>query len=708
MLEPGMRNESTGPFQTSRYFTTTYLQHNEIFNSSSLFSTKNVLPSTLDLTLSTQTSVSFSFTSPYISNSKRSLDYYRFTWLYISPLILVIGLFGNILTLSVVNKRPLKHSPTRIYLSAMSVGDSLALIWKIIPEFMRVAGVLNFSSINEWSCRIEQFSFYTSSDAAIWFMVAFTIDRLVAVCFPLKKRSLCKPSSAKIFVGAVVIAAIFKNAHVFWTRGLVLMDEIPDDRKFKGNTKKLFYENNFFNYHKIKNVSVNEITTSTNTRTSSNETMLLSGRSIEPVINKINYMFQHTTHRTPFKNGQLKCQRLERYKYFEQDIRTWLAFVFITVLPATILIVSNVMIVVTLVRVHRFRTAGNNGSAPLPSMSSKCDSSSASSLHQHQQQQIKYHSCQKKEQKQIFDGPKQMNELKLDPEVLNNSRAKSELTAAKFFEKKPSYCKYSPTSGSSKIQHLIVQKHLSNSNMINDKIEAEEKYEEDQTSAKPNHCIPQVENTKRPSMQNSLLNSSNGAQPLQPKIKYIFTGTSLMCLAVSITFVVCVAPSIILTISKTEWKRKNEKAYGIATLVNNQLAMVNHAINFILYCMTGQQFRRELKSLMQCRRRKPSHHFINKKLCQQNLLSQQKSLMLKKQKNNSRKIPLSCLPCNKPGPKFKRNYNEINFRNGNRNVLSSLYGLSWRSSAGTLSTKSSILTSSVMKNLKINVDGADN
>ena len=82
-----------------------------------------------------------------------------------------------------------------------------------------------------------------------------------------------------------------------------------------------------------------------------------------------------------------------------------------------------------------------------------------------------------------------------------------------------------------------------------------------------------------------------------------FTQTSLMCISVSLTFLICVTPSIFLTVGRAYWARGTHRtAYHVARIVNNQLACLNHAINFFLYCLTGQRFRQELRALLCLRR----------------------------------------------------------------------------------------------------------
>jgi len=84
----------------------------------------------------------------------------------------------------------------------------------------------------------------------------------------------------------------------------------------------------------------------------------------------------------------------------------------------------------------------------------------------------------------------------------------------------------------------------------------------------------------------------------------VFSQTSLMCLAVSLAFLVCVTPSIVLTIGREQWKTRS--AYYIARAVSHQLSCFNHAINFFLYCFTGERFRDVLVGLVRKRRNSSS------------------------------------------------------------------------------------------------------
>lgn len=337
-------------------------------------------------------------------------------WLYFSPFLLLIGVVGNVLVVVVMRRRRLRRTTTSVYLIALAIADTAALLTRIPPEFFKFAGVGTFSTINEWTCRLEKFSFYTFSDIAIWILVMFTVDRFIAVSLPFYKQKISFPRRAMHIIAVIIIIMILKNFHVFWTRGR--------EYKADGSLKKV-------------------------------------------------------------------CGRPAHI--FEQYIRPWIAFTFITLLPFITIVFCNISITVCLVRTTR-RMQG------LKVTRRSTSSKSISSL------------------------------VRLTSGTLHNNS------------------------------------HNSNN-----------------SSNKNNSFVDKTASTK-----------------IRSKSPSGMTQTTLMCLSTSIAFLICVSPSIILTLGRVRWQNHPDSAlpFTIARSVNYQLSILNHAINFFLYCLTGQRFRHELRDAM--------------------------------------------------------------------------------------------------------------
>ena len=143
----------------------------------------------------------------------------RMLWTFAAPFIFCTGVVGNILILLVMGRRRMRGTTTSLYLRAMALGDLCALVTGIIPEWLEATGFVVFKELHPVTCKLEKFSFFTCGDTAIWILVVFTVDRFIAVAFPLCKKLVCLYGRARIYCLCTLAAAATKNAHVFWTRG---------------------------------------------------------------------------------------------------------------------------------------------------------------------------------------------------------------------------------------------------------------------------------------------------------------------------------------------------------------------------------------------------------------------------------------------------------------------------------------------------------
>ena len=310
-----------------------------------------------------------------------SLSLANILWIYVSPAIFLFGFIGNVLILIVMGRRKFHGSTTSVYLRIMALADLCCLVVGMLPEWLENSHIITFKEIHPVTCKIEKFLHYTTGDTSIWILVAFTIDRFVAVCFPLDKTEVCKPHRARLYCLALLLVACIKNFHVFWTRGYEV--------------------------------------------TSSNGSAITSKNCGHPTV---------------------------EYKRFEKYVRPWIVFSLATALPFLIILICNGCIVRALVQARK--------------------------LHKSQQ----------------FQSNKEKTYMQM----------------------------------------------------------------------------------------------------------------TIMCLSASFAFLICIAPSIVILIGKPYWPRGKNSAYDIAKAINNELVYVNHSINFLLYCITGERFRRELCIICRRQKRKPA------------------------------------------------------------------------------------------------------
>ena len=136
--------------------------------------------------------------------------------LYVSPILFVFGVIGNLLSFIVLNGQTKKIS-TYSYLSALAIMDICVLIVGLLRLWMVELTGRDINNISNITCKLVQFLGYVCSDSSVWLIVTVTTERYIAVCHPLKTQLLCKTERAwKIsLLPILVICAI--NSHFFFT-----------------------------------------------------------------------------------------------------------------------------------------------------------------------------------------------------------------------------------------------------------------------------------------------------------------------------------------------------------------------------------------------------------------------------------------------------------------------------------------------------------
>ena len=151
------------------------------------------------------------------------------------PLV-IMATFGNGLSFIIMGRPSWKNTSTGIYFAAIACMDTTTVYWGLLPFIVYYFTSTDLWTLHPWSCKIVIFILFTSADSAVWLLLAVTVDRLIAVKFPVKKLHMCTPKRAMTVALVLPPIAILKNVHLFYTRGIqvVANPELPE-RKWTVN-----------------------------------------------------------------------------------------------------------------------------------------------------------------------------------------------------------------------------------------------------------------------------------------------------------------------------------------------------------------------------------------------------------------------------------------------------------------------------------------
>ncbi|XP_014784041.2 thyrotropin-releasing hormone receptor [Octopus bimaculoides] len=140
--------------------------------------------------------------------------------LYVSPLLLVLGTFGNIFSVFVMRQRSIIRMTAYVYLINLAIADSVVLYIGLLRLWISELTGMDIRNQTSWLCKLVVFCGYVSSDFSVWLIIAVTIERYIVVCHPRKVNNFCTVQRAKWVVCGLLLLFVAINIHFFWTISL--------------------------------------------------------------------------------------------------------------------------------------------------------------------------------------------------------------------------------------------------------------------------------------------------------------------------------------------------------------------------------------------------------------------------------------------------------------------------------------------------------
>ena len=134
--------------------------------------------------------------------------------MYLVPVLVAVGILGNLLSFMVFMGTYLRKMSSSIYLAGLAISDSVFLL-TVFLSWADNIGVHVYHKPG-W-CQLLVYLTYVSSFLSVWYVVAFTVERYLAIRFPLKRQQMCTASRAKkVVIGLAVLAGVLYS-FAFWT-----------------------------------------------------------------------------------------------------------------------------------------------------------------------------------------------------------------------------------------------------------------------------------------------------------------------------------------------------------------------------------------------------------------------------------------------------------------------------------------------------------
>ncbi|XP_067856906.1 thyrotropin-releasing hormone receptor-like [Heptranchias perlo] len=147
---------------------------------------------------------------------------YQVVTILLALLICGVGIAGNIMVVLVVLKTKHMRTPTNCYLVSLAIADLIVLLAAGLPnitESVAASWVYGYAG-----CLCITYLQYLGINASSCSITAFTIERYIAICHPIKAQFICTVSRAK-----KIIAFVWAFTSVYCVMWFFLLDikQIP-------------------------------------------------------------------------------------------------------------------------------------------------------------------------------------------------------------------------------------------------------------------------------------------------------------------------------------------------------------------------------------------------------------------------------------------------------------------------------------------------
>ncbi|XP_064624609.1 G-protein coupled receptor 183-A-like [Lineus longissimus] len=138
-----------------------------------------------------------------------------FIHIILPPIIIVVGIIGNVLSFLILRKPKYADQSTCFYMRILAISDTTELLFLNLQRYMWWLFTHFFLENGHWFCKEYMYFFHVTLTNSHWILVLMTIDRFIAVVFPFRSLTMCTTVRAKKALAALVMISLTVNCQWF-------------------------------------------------------------------------------------------------------------------------------------------------------------------------------------------------------------------------------------------------------------------------------------------------------------------------------------------------------------------------------------------------------------------------------------------------------------------------------------------------------------
>lgn len=147
----------------------------------------------------------------------------RWIWIIGSPLVFIVGVIGNFVTILILSNRSQKKSSTTVYLTVLAVADLCVMVISLPRWWIIYVFEVDIRHLGKAVCKTQWFLTYFSGGVSTAVLTTVTIEKIICSLKPYKVKRCCTVKNARIICSVIVLLLVAIYGHVLY--GMTLYDK---------------------------------------------------------------------------------------------------------------------------------------------------------------------------------------------------------------------------------------------------------------------------------------------------------------------------------------------------------------------------------------------------------------------------------------------------------------------------------------------------
>ena len=117
---------------------------------------------------------------------------------YIAPIILAIGILGNLASFSVMTSRDMRTKSISVYLAALAVFDTMSLHSSFYKHWYSLFASIAVTHKPDYMCKLELTLWLSPFVVNAYVIIAVSVERFIVTWFPYRSKVLCTLNCARV------------------------------------------------------------------------------------------------------------------------------------------------------------------------------------------------------------------------------------------------------------------------------------------------------------------------------------------------------------------------------------------------------------------------------------------------------------------------------------------------------------------------------